>query len=574
MNLSSPIVLTPVDPDRIATTLLEKTPPTQESIDLLTHLSAHQLQAVLHRYYTKNSETAFKTLHTFSSLIPLEKIEAAAHDCSPLYEDTIHLAKTLAEQAQLYLSKAHHHQNNIEPWHRQLINSLTKIGLSILSLLGLEEVCLHPASSNEIRKKVQRLSDLANIFYLLTTALVPIVGVAVGGVLVTAAFAIVLIISLLNPFFQKAPLFTPYSENWSKKIKENTLPIQYAKKSCLQAIAQAMSPHGQTHPLLIGRTNEEKFNIALAFAHSVTKGEFPELIGKEIIYVKTADLIASERSSSEEPDSIAKLEQIIEPFQKNTILLLDDIHLLTQPENSQCLRHFLHFLQTHKRDSLFICAFTTKGEADQHALWHQQDLAKFLLPISTLNTDEKETVEILQRYLLENEAFETIDPQFLELLPQLLRKTGIEPYDSLERVQQQLQIRDKPSQHMLELEQKKSELKNLNIELALDPRSLFLLTQAPHRDVERLTRQVAELEEIVQNEIMQKKKRLALLEQLRLSKEIFYSCVLKIAKMQKEHLSKEDTTVLAECELIRHFFLPSLEKQYLQILRRSYNFSS
>lgn len=530
-----------------------------------SQLAPEQLRIVLERIFTNNKlNDPFRATPLLSTLIPLENLQHAASIAFPEHQDAITTAKALFQEALYYLEQSEQKESkNKNSWLQQLVHKLISAIKTILSVLGIENFFTLHSSDSDMATTFQHLNDLSLIFYNITATLIPILGMALGGTLIAAAFALILVMSLAYPYFKKHPLFIPFSENWSEKIQTNTFFDQYAKKSCLDEIARALSPLSQAHPLLIGRSEEEKRNIAQAFSQAVVRGTYKSLQNKNIVYIDTKALVAHNDPASKENDCIRRIEQVIDPYRNNTILIVDDFHLLSQTENQQLFGQLTHLLRLEHGCHPYIIGLTTKNHFEQKKATQPFEIQELTTPIFASDTDENETSFFIHDFLFHHAQPYIEEADFWQFYFSNRKKNTLEPYDSLRLAHQYIQEQQNPplSPLTIQIQKTRSELAGLFAKKALEQGTAILPYNPLHSAIEATQKKLDLLEGALKEE---KAKQMAFVqakEQLVRAKKMLYRSAIKVVNLQHKYGAPSYQNTLAEFELICHFLLPALEKK-------------
>ena len=108
--------------------------------------------------------------------------------------------------------------------------------------------------------KGQKVMMLIGLFSLLSAVLIPVLGPALGGMIVGGALLGIAALSLIYPYSRPAPTFLPLAQNWTQLYEKGQLPVVSGRKESVDEIAATLigGKGVKMHPMLIGKSGVGK----------------------------------------------------------------------------------------------------------------------------------------------------------------------------------------------------------------------------------------------------------------------------------------------------------------------------
>lgn len=442
-------------------------------------------------------ENGMEAIDKLAELIPLEKLQEAVQTayCAPI--DALEKAQSMLSQAKHYFSQT---EQCCSPTLRTRISSLIDALLSVLESIigafGIAEFFKPAENGIEADFKSGKIMQLLGFFSMLSTMLVPLLGAENIGLIIASVLLTIAALSLIYPYVKRRPVFLPLAENWSQQARNGDLKFAEGRKETLDEIANTLiaSKEVKNHVMLIGKTGIGKTETARAFVHAVERGDYPDLKGKEIFYVNTADLVTNTEMFSRGNRILSRYSEIMGRHRENICLIFDEIHMACEKKDDSAMSEQLKTYLDYKKNNFpYVIGITTEEEYYREIYAKNPAFARRFKRIAIENTPSVETVEIINNAFLKSAPKVLLEPNIsqrlvqkvteefgidapqpattLKILSQCIEKTTETQKSPLEKQIQQIycQIRSQNSQGAVGqgvgLIAYKNELKNLEAEL-------------------------------------------------------------------------------------------------------------
>lgn len=344
---------------------------------------------------------SFAGFNRLKEIITLEQIEAAVRSEHPSFEGAFNNAKIMKSYAKYHLELVEPLliKSTIKILVNKIIWALENAIDTLLAYLGITQFENDVENDNDAQIRFQTFLALVSGISTCVTLLValtssPLLGIAiVGGGIALGCLALGLYTKYLKPAprsIQGCQNLT--ATNFSKNFFEIQGRENYIDEIAMTLIASRSKP--KTHPLLIGRSGVGKTEIIKAFAKAVADGRYPELKGKQVFYLNTADLTQMSTSFS-----LEKIQKRINRRRNDVILVFDEIHHAAKGQG--LLAEKLKTLLDDGSESFpFVIAATTDEEFKKYIVHNNESLARRFkqIPIPEMNRDQ--TIAILNKTIL------------------------------------------------------------------------------------------------------------------------------------------------------------------------------
>lgn len=339
-----------------------------------------------------------------AEMLPLEVVQEAIRTEYPQHVNALETAKAMFHEAKYFVEITQH---KISPGLRTrlvaIFNSLISILESVLKAFGIADFFKAPENATDSEFKAQKIMMLLGLFSMISTLLIPLTGAQLGGMILGSTFLSIAILSLIYPHFKPASSTLPRAKNWSQEFREGTLFAADGRKSTLDEIAHTLivSKTAKTHVMLIGKTGVGKTETAKAFVQAVERGDYPELQGKEIHYINTAELLLPTEMFSNGNKIFSQISEAMGRQRENYILIFDEIHMACQTHESVALSEQLKTLLDPGRENFpYVIGITTEEEYFSKIYVNNAAFARRFKRIAIENTEDQETLTILGDFLL------------------------------------------------------------------------------------------------------------------------------------------------------------------------------
>lgn len=530
----------------------------------------------------KTTNNLFASVHYLASLVTKEQLEAAIRTMFPDFKDALTTAKSMFHEASYFLSQTKTGAPSPQiSWVTHCIESLQAALETLLSVFGVEGF-FHPTeSSSEADSKFQRISSLINFFYVLTTAIVPFVGDIVGGLVIGATFLIIGVASSLYPQLKGAPSYLPKAINWSKQARDGILPRARGRESLLKKIRDSLvlksSPH--SHPLLIGKPGIGKTHALQALTYAIEEGNYKELKGKQVFYIHTSSLQHDVKKFGGKNQILSALSKAMGAYRTTIILILDDLHLAFQDQDSSGMSSQLKILLDEGAENFpYVIGVTTDDKYMKNMSMKNCALAHRFTPIFVKETTPAETETIASDFLLRHAPTLTVEDDAIAYLVKRVEecfdKRTEEPSTSLRILTGCLKQATKA--HLLEEEIHAEEAQNLKEALVakqtLSSKSLLTQDSASHQALHALESKIQELARQADEKRTQYAQLETLQKQLFETKKAFYHAAVHIHTHATDRLQLTPY-IEEEFLILKAFMQPALHEQ-LQATAQQYHLSA
>ena len=545
--------------------LFKKAPPQE-----LTKLNAQQLSEVLKTVVDEfvNSREKLDSFAQLAEWIPLETLQDVVRTNYPEHVDALTTAQQMFKDAKHYLETT---DKDLSPSLRtrlnQMLESLVSVLESIISAFGIAQFFQPAENDFHADSKAHKIMMLITLFSTLSALLLPILGAALGASIIGGTFLAIGVISLIYPYVKPAPTVLPKAENWTRKIQLKTLVVTDGRKGIADSIARTLieSKASKSHAMLIGKSGVGKTEAVKAFAQAVERGEYPELAGKQVFYINTADLVNGSEMFSSANKNLQKLNEAIGRHRENIILVFDEIHLACQSREQSVLGDQLKTLLDPGKENFPYCiGMTTEEEfyRDIHA--NNPAFARRFKRITVDNTNEAETLEILNNTVLQQAPKILLENGILEKLftktVENFSENAAQPATSLKILSSCIQRTAESQKSGLEA---KVELLRQEIYTRHIP---GLQGQLPyqHHEYHEITKlkneELRKLEESLVQEKSAKETFFKTRDHLAAARKLSLQTVVKVAQWNP-NLSARQKKELNAFLLLTHFVTPALESQ-------------
>lgn len=377
-----------------------------------TAITPEQLKIVLQRMAEERDGK--EILEGLAQILPREKMEEA------LQMKGVDSAKDMANEAVDYLEKIRERPyRTLSARLSSSIDTAQSILESFLNAFGIAEFFKPPESKSDAKIKAQTMMMLLQFSILLSTLALPVFGPGTAGIVVGSIFLSIWTLSLLYPYIRSAPSHLLHAENWTRQCQLGTLSAGAGRKQAVDEIARTLIGNRsmKMHPLLLGKTGIGKTETAKAFVEAIEKGKYPDLKGKRVFYINTADLIDKEEGTK----LLARINEAMGRHRKNIILIFDEIHIACQKRENSVLGDQLKTLLDVGTDNFqYVIGITTEEEFYRDIYANNPAFARRFKRIAIDQTTPTETIQILHNALLKQAPKILLAPDAFETL---LRKT-------------------------------------------------------------------------------------------------------------------------------------------------------
>ncbi|MBP9841692.1 MAG: AAA family ATPase [Simkaniaceae bacterium] len=370
----------------------------------LKEMQASDLKTVLTQCFSEMIQEGTMTdspafLSRLAEVVPLEKLEGNAGDI-------LREAQGMFQEAKLYLELT---QEKISPTLKSyalgLLNGILAALESLINAFGIGDFFKPAENEIQASMKSQKIMTLLSLFSMLTSMALSLIGLATGGLIIGGVLLGISALSLLWPYIKPLPTHLPMqSENWTKEVRKGGV-IAPGRKESLDQIAAIMKRN--RHSILVGPSRVGKSLTAKAFAQAVERGDYPELQGKVVFCLNTADLTGKTTTWMGDGNVLNRISAAMGRHRKDVILVLDEIHMACK--NNEKIGEQLKTFLDEGGEFPHVIGITTEEEYDAHVRPNFAFSRRFDKVVIS-NTGEAETLKVLSDKLLGSKAKPLVEP--------------------------------------------------------------------------------------------------------------------------------------------------------------------
>lgn len=494
-----------------------------------------------------------KFLDRLTTVIPLTKMQEAVKDD---VGNALEEAKGLFEEAKLYLQMTHGSVSpSILAHISAVLDGIISVIENIITAFGIGNF-LKPAESDiEADFKSQKIMMLLHLFSMITTVILPILGAATGGLIIGGTLicisALSIIWSLIKP---RATHLPANAENWTKQVQNDGF-IAQGRKESLDEIASILKMN--RHAILVGPSRVGKSLTAKAFAQAIKRGDYPELKGKIVFRINTADIVDQKASFlGGGNDILNKISAAMGQDRDDFILVLDEIHMACK--GSKNIANQLKTFLDENGEFRHVIGITTKKDFKKYVKGDDAFSLRFDR-VDIKNTNRDETLRILGDTILRSSFKPLINEGALDQTYEKSCKVKNvpQPAASLKLLKRCINRTGKTQKSPTE--KKITEVSNKILSLRSQAAASRSRKKEAKVQIAELEKQLSALENTLHEEKMELDKLFKSKELLdRVTKET-YSSVLKISKIAQNTLNSKNEKQLKLFLLLHEFLGKSLE---------------
>lgn len=534
-----------------------------QDLSALSPKQFHQLITKLCKNLASNKDP-IKTLQRLLEIIPIQALEKAIRIDHPSHINALQTSKDMLQKSKRVLEKTTYKmRSSLHTKMTMVMDSLISIIENILTVSGVNQIFRPSENDLDADMKGQRLMGLVTLMSLLSTSLIPLLGASFTSMFVGGLLLFLIILCLIYPIVRPAPFFLPSAKNWSSLFEQGKLFVADGRKKALDEIARTLIGNKtvKTHPMLIGKTGVGKTETIKSLVQAISRGDYPELKGKRVFYINTADLVNYKESFGNGGSKIlSKISNLMGRHRDKFILVFDEIHLACQKNEQSAIGEQLKTLLDPGNESFpYVIGITTEEEFYRDIYVNHSAFARRFKRINIESTTPSETLEILQNSLLQRAPKTIVENGALQFLMKSTH-TLTEPTSSLKILTTCIQKTAESQKSPLEItaDQIRSHIQELLSSSSTSSGTDFL----PYTRKEKLTKLETELQAI-DKKIKEKKVEYSRLSQARDTlwdiKRLIYGKVLKTAPLSTENISSSNQKELKSVLFLSHFLAPAME---------------
>lgn len=280
---------------------------------------------------------------------------------------------------------------------------------SIVTAFGIGDFFKPAESDLHADFKSNKIMMLLSLFSMITTMILPILGAATGGLIIGGTLLAIAALSVIWPWIKPMPRHLPANaENWTAPTLHGG--VTQGRKESIDEIANILKMG--RHAILVGPSRVGKSLAAKAFAQAVARGDYPELQGKAVFRINTADIVGQQASFLGGGNTILnKISAAMGRHRNEIILVFDEIHMACRNQE-RIADQLKTFLDEHG-EFPHVIGITTEEEYNQHVRENTAFSLRFDR-VDIQNTSKEETLRILGDTLLKSSSRPLVEDRALE----------------------------------------------------------------------------------------------------------------------------------------------------------------
>ncbi len=469
--------------------------------------------------------------------------------------EALEYAKQLFGEAQYFLENT---DNSLSPMLKErllrVLETLQSVLESILDTFGIADFFKQSGEQFESQFKFQKIMALLSFMTLVTSTLLPLLGVETGLPIVGGIFLAISVLSVIYPKIAPKPLVLSEGENWSKRARMRQLDAPTGRDEVVHQIADSLIA-GRTHPMLVGRSGIGKTETVKAFVNALEAGEFPELKGKRVFYFNTANLVNNREMFGGGNKVLQRISDQLGRHADNVILIFDEVHVACHGTDNVVGEQLKTFLDERFKH---VIGLTTVSEYEQDIATNAAFARRFTR-IDVPSMAESDTKVALGQYLLKNAPEVVLEKQGLDKLIELTDEEA-QPLSALRALASCV---NRTGTAQISTNTARQEELGACVRALRSAGAITAVTNdhVRLRTLNQLEQELHGLEEAVirdrehMNQLFQTRHRLFK------AKVDLYKLIVKISSIEGQTLSRKNQRQISEFILLKNFLIPALDAQ-------------
>ncbi len=370
-----------------------------------------QLTAILTKYFDEMVEKGLdkdpvEVLDRIASLMPFDKLQDTLKG---QIDSLLDEAQDMIEAAKYYYDAT---KSTSPAWHVRLtefFEGFISALEGLISAFGIADFFKPAESEIHADIKSQRIMILMSLFNMIV-GLISLFEATTAGLYIGIAFLLIGALSLVWNYIKPMPNYLPGdSENWTRQIQKRGCNAE-GRKETLDQIANILKMN--RHVLLTGPSRVGKTLTALAFTQAIERGDYPELKGKKVFRINTADIIGDDGGPAVFTGGsvLKRISEAMGNHREDIILVLDEIH-------NACRKHCrladqLKTFLDEAGEFPHVIGITTDEEYNKQVKNNTAFSLRFDR-VEIKNTRDDETLKILSDTLLKSSFKPVVDEESL-----------------------------------------------------------------------------------------------------------------------------------------------------------------
>lgn len=308
-------------------------------------------------------------------------------------------AKLLFQQARYAIESKSSLSNPLKDVLLDIFYAFISAIEALITAFGIGTICQPTESEIQGSFKAQQMIMLLQFFAMITTMLLPLLGVEQGAYIIGGTFLGISALSVLYPYIRPMPVFlTSIAKHWNKEIRTGKV-VPEARPEKVKEMRDILARGN--HVMLKGLSRTGKTFTARELAQAVERGDFPEFEGYQFFYINTADLInqgASFMGGGNE--ALKKISDAMGRHRNKIVLVIDEIHNACK-KSENVAGQLLTYLD---QGGLFPHVIGITTDAEYAAVIQNSPFDNRFEKVTICNTEVDETMQVLADTVLKSSA--------------------------------------------------------------------------------------------------------------------------------------------------------------------------
>ncbi len=533
---------------------------TSQQFQFLQQQTPEQLHPEIQRVFEQIAQSAhpMREVNRISERLEFEQLEGLFERDFGSEREALTYARQLLGEAQYFLENTNHSLSpSLKTRVTNVLETLQSILETILNSFGLGDFFRQSGDLYEAEHKFHKLMTLLSFMTMITSTLLPLLGVQAGLPIVGGVFLMITVLSMIYPKIAPKPLALLEGENWSRRAMTGQFSAPSGRDEVVQQIADALIA-GRSHPMLIGPSGVGKTEAVKAFVNALEAGEFPELKGKRVFYFNTANIVNQRELFSGGNKSLKRISEQIGRHKDDIILIFDEMHVACHQANHVVGEQLKTLLDERFKH---VIALTTAQEYEEN-IAPNTAFARRFSQIEVSSMSFSDTQVTLGQYLLKNAPEVVLEQRGLDRLIELTSE-GLQPLSALQALALCV---NRTGTAQISTNVARQEMLRAQVRALRSVGAVTTITNDNERlaQLEQLEQELDDLADEVEQDRERLDKLFKTRQQLFQAKAELYKTIVKISSIREEVLSRKNKRLVGEFILLKNYLIPALDAHLKQ----------